>query len=807
MGTVQEFVHDGVSVTYKRRQARGDRRHLVVIFSGFRRIGTYDFDGSVSSGLRGDILWIQDQFFDNYAYYLSKNSDMKIRDAVYALIEDVRLSLGLEKSQCTMAGFSKGGSAALYFGIAYNYGAILATVPQMRIGSYVYNHWPKAFRAMTRTGSPTEREELDRLLPDLVMSDVVTSRNVYLFSSEADEQYRSEIEPYLELFAKYENFNFVLTDSPLVTEHKIVTRYNVPLILATLSALIDGVAPRYGLVKNGLRNQQTALPAPSIGAVQQRQELVAELTASPVADGRLYLEGYGFIKGYAACRYGDVAWLMHFDAGNDTYTFHGGGVASPELSNKFYEAEYCDYSIAGFATMGRRGIDLRAIPDGSYELRLEVSQAGLTISGRMTSPYSRESWGESGASLVGLISSSSGGKLIKRPALGPTPKDAVFEEVKRWVSGSIFHTEGYFAVLGFETPLYSDISYYLVCVDINDDTNQQVIKMAAAHRSDVGDKLGDKWGDYSKSYFATAKYKGVDLSALDPGTYALHVTARFGRSVFSNKLDANVVVDGHYENGTELISVGVIGSCISRDNFSTAVVPNWKKYFAFHGGQYQMAFVSLMASAATLPEDGFADLDPHSAKTTIRDFSKAYRLELESSSPDILVLDFLADARYGCLVYGGTLVTNNKWKMQKSAFYQGLENREIISMESDREAYLRLFRDAVVKFEKFRVEYTPNTLVVINSARAVGSHIDGNARVKYPSGYIRDLNERLDALEEIFLEESPTAVVLDDMMDNIISSKSHPWGPGQVHYEPEFYKRFQYQLKTVAGYGAHVTIK
>lgn len=801
MGANREFVHDGIPVTYKTRPARGDRRHLVVIFSGFRRLGTYDFDGSVSSGLRGNILWIQDQFYDNYAYYLSKDSDYKIRDAVHALIEQVRLDLGLDKSQCTMAGFSKGGSAALYFGINYNYGAIVTTVPQMHIGSYVYNNWPKAFGSMTLSGSESEREGLDKLLPDLVKTDSITARNIYLFSSEADAQYPFEIEPYLELFAKYENFNFVLTDTPLVTEHKMVTRYNVPLILATLSALIEGVAPRYGLVRNGSRNQQSALPAPSIGDVQRRKELVSGLTSAPIVDGRLYFEGYGFIKGYRASRYGDVTWQIHFDSDVGRQSYCGGGITTPELSNTFYEAEYCDYSIAGFASMARRGMELEGLPDGLYEAQLEVTHAGTTVEGQVTSSNAFEAWGETTSSIVGIRSSSVGTTLVKRPAIGPTPQDAYFKEIRHWVKGSNFHIEGYFAILGFEAPRYSDISYYLVCVDVADEANSSVIRTAAAHRDDVSERLGDGWGDYSKSYFATPRYQGVDLSVLDPGSYAAYITVRFGRVVFSNILSSKITVTGHYANGSELLSVGVIGSCISRDNFSSAVIPNWKKYFAFHGGQYQMAFVSLMADAVAIPPMGFGDLDAHSANATVRDFTKAYLSELEDGAPDVILLDFLADARYGCLVHDGSLVTNNKWKLQKSDFYLGLTETQIVSMEDgEGEAYLELFREAVSKFEKFRAEFLPSTKIVINSARAVGSHIDGNKKVAYSADYVRKLNRRLDALEAVYLEEAPGTPVLENMMDGVISSKTHPWGPGQVHYEELFYRRFQNALKSACDY-------
>lgn len=808
MNPLKVFIHDDVRVNYKYRQAIGDRRHLVVIFSGFRKLGTFDFDGGVVAGLRGDILWIQDHFYDNYAYYLCQGMDYSIRDSVYALIEETRIGLGLEKSQCTMAGFSKGGSAALYFGIKYNYGAVVSTVPQMHIGSYVYKNWPIAFEAMTGNGSAAERVKLDRVLPDLIRGDTEVDRNIYLFSSEADEQFPHEVEPYLDLFSKYSNFNFILTDSPLVTEHHLVTRYNVPLILSIISALIEGVAPRLGEVRNGSRNHRSSLAGPSIVDVQNRKELLSGLTAAPIRDGRLYFEGYGFIKGFQASRYKDIEWQVHFiSSAGKRFSYYAGGIRDVSLNNRFYENEPCDYSIASFASMGRKGVDLEELPDGVYRTQLEVTHAGTTVEDKLASSKGVEIWGVTSSSIVGIHASTTDTTLIKRPAVGPEPRDGYFCETKRWIKNSLFHVEGYFAVRGLETPRYADVAYYLVFTSLEDAASNRVIKIAAAHRDDVGERLGDPWGDYSKSYFATPRYQGVDLASLDPGTYAVHITVRMGKAVFSQLLESGVVVQGTYSNGDPILSVGVIGSCISRDNFASAVVPNWKKYFAFHGGQYQMAFVSLMAEPASLPGTGFDDLDPHSKGATVRDFTKAYLSELVGGGPPIIVLDFLADARYGCLKFDGTLVTNNKWKLQESAFFKGLEAPDIVSMDNNEEHYLELFRNAARKFEEFRAAHLPDTQIVINSARAVGWHIDGNKKVSYSAAYIRSLNLRLDTLEKVYLEEAPATVVLDDLMTGIASSKNHPWGPGQVHYESDFYQRFQDALKAITGYGVQVSVK
>ncbi|MGK3710685.1 hypothetical protein [Arthrobacter sp. IK3] len=549
MATAGDFNYEGVSVTYKFRPAQGDRQNLVVIFSGFRAFGTYDFD-SVSSGLRGNILWIQDQFFGNYSYYLCHDLNFRIRDAVHALIEATRIELGLDKQHCTVAGFSKGGSAALYFGIKYDYGAIVSTVPQMNIGSYAHKNWPKAFEAMTISGSDEERKLLDNILPSLIIEDDKTDRNIYLFSSPADIQFTTEVEPYLQLFAKYENFNFVLTDSPLVREHIMVTRYNVPLILSVLAMLIDGVAPRLGAVKNGSGHHASSLPRQSLEKVRRRQETVVKLTAAPIKDGRLYAEGYGFVKGYEARRYGDIKWTVLFEGSAVRHAVRVGGTPSPELSNQYYDTEYCDYSIAGFATLGHKGINLDDLPDGLYKMKLELTHGGVVALEDLPSTRPVEIWGESGSSVVGVLGTHEGTTLIKRPVIGAEAHGAYFQEIDQWIRGMRYHVEGYFAVPGFETPRYADVSYYLVLKAIEEDYRTHVFRLGSAHRDGVSNRFADAWGDYSKSYYATPQYEGVDISALAPGKYQVNVSARFGRTMYSKRLASTLVVtDGEIAFG------------------------------------------------------------------------------------------------------------------------------------------------------------------------------------------------------------------------------------------------------------------
>ncbi|MET7571309.1 hypothetical protein ABZT04_22820 [Streptomyces sp. NPDC005492] len=239
-------------VEYRFAHAQKGNRHLVVVFANFSAPGDYGWSNGVFDKLRANILWIRDSFEGNRSYYLCKEMDFGLEQSVVTLISNVMKSLDLTTDSVTLWGGSKGGSAALYFGLKYGFRNIVAIAPQFSIGTYVKNVHPGVARFMLGEGVPEENvRTVDSLVPDLVRSGVNRAANVYLVSSPQDDQYPTQIEPFLGLFQHYENFNFVFSDSPHIADHTQIAGRNVPMLMGIANLLIDGIAPRLGYVSNG----------------------------------------------------------------------------------------------------------------------------------------------------------------------------------------------------------------------------------------------------------------------------------------------------------------------------------------------------------------------------------------------------------------------------------------------------------------------------------------------------------------------------------------------------------------------------
>jgi hypothetical protein len=239
-------------VEYRFTHGKGGNRHLVVVFSNFGVPDDYGWSNGVLNPVRANILWIRDRFRGMRSYYLCEGMDFSLEQSVIGVISKVMNALELTPDRVTLWGGSKGGSAALYFGLRYGFGNIVSIVPQFLIGTYVKTVHPKVARFMLGEGVPEENVRMvDALLPDLVRSGTGRQANIYLLSSPQDEQYTEQVEPFLGLFRGYDNFNFIYSESPHITRHSDVTRRNVPFLMGLINMLADGLPPRLGMVRNG----------------------------------------------------------------------------------------------------------------------------------------------------------------------------------------------------------------------------------------------------------------------------------------------------------------------------------------------------------------------------------------------------------------------------------------------------------------------------------------------------------------------------------------------------------------------------
>lgn len=176
-----------------------DPESLAVVFSSIRSKGDFTYDyKSTLDGVNVARLYILDDFGEQGCYYYSNNREPRVFTAVQALIHSVARNLGFSMSDVTLAGSSKGGTAALIHGYAANAGRIIVGAPQTAIGSFAKSHHPDILRYMSGGIGEGDRLWANTILSD-ALKDASTNTRVSILVGDADHHLKGHIRPFMEV--------------------------------------------------------------------------------------------------------------------------------------------------------------------------------------------------------------------------------------------------------------------------------------------------------------------------------------------------------------------------------------------------------------------------------------------------------------------------------------------------------------------------------------------------------------------------------------------------------------------------------
>lgn len=818
-----------VRVHYRFRPAKDDRHHLIVILSGFRDpLRSVDFNAA-SESLTSHVAWIYDDFEGMPGYYHWGKGMKDLSGAVNLTIVDLALQLGLALDQVTLFGLSKGANAALLLSAKYGYTNVIASAPRVNNGSSMYKYHRKVYDYIT-SGLESDRNiisELDGQLAKLVDQDRNASKNIYVITSPADEtRYYPEATTLSKILSRYEGFRLIQTNSPIVGHHIAVSRYNVPLYISLLNLLADGFTPKLEgrqvkdakfdslggdlrkAIGNGSHNvDHSELALSSLSPVWMPGQLRAAVKSVNLDErARLRLNGYAVINGLPSDRYGLAEYtlvLRQKFGSRNAVRFPLGVLKDPELSSMLYNSKPIDYSHGAIATQQQRGINVTDLPKGQYEVGLEAKRDGQTKAIERVAAPKHEKWVVSGSSLICSRSDGKSWEIISTSSVGRPITDCYFELKQCAIQDGRLYVEGYFIPYGGNYIQWNDISYYLVLEREQEPsgiTATYTFELANGKKQDASRKSGETWRQQQTAYFATRKYAGLDLNEIHPGTYRVTITGRKGDDVFSRGLKKGIRVESSSFNQLDTKpAVGIIGSCVSRDNFNTKLSPFWRQYWTLGPTFYQSSLVSLMSPPVDHSDLSFGDLELHDRAVTQADFSKEFLSELEFARPQILLVDLFADMRFGVTRFRNSWVTRNELKLLQSKDFLEDESAVSLGRRWNPDKYLDIFRESVEALQSFIANRTPNTVVCLNRARNVYLHRAPDERgAVFDLKLIRSQNEFWRELDQIFIDSFDPAMV-DPLDAEVQGDSAHRWGPGPVHYESDYYTSFHPRLRKAIG--------
>ncbi|MFF5301044.1 hypothetical protein ACFY5F_16945 [Streptomyces sp. NPDC013161] len=480
------------------------------------------------------MLWIRDTFDGHYSYYMCRGMNFDIETAVLGLIERTMGQLGLTRDQISVLGVSKGGSAALYFGLKYGFRNIVTVVPQFLVGSYVRDR-AETGRYMLGDDMPQSHVDLlDGAIPELLKAYGGQGHNVYLFTSEADEQYETEISPHLQLFWACENFNLIRTNSQLVRQHGEVSGYNLPLMLGVLSALSDGAQPRLGFVENGDAQVNSVERQRYLADLRSGEALTAVLNKQDIRGNNLILSGHAFLPGESPHGEFPTTKSLVVEGGGRHWEWPLATVEAKHTYSLYFDRYARDYADGGFEPEAKTGIPMTGIPGGAYDLSVRVTSPAEGID-RRTKLVARRPFDirrPFGGLEISLVGDEERVRLLRRPVIGHFSQETAFSLEKSWLKERTLHVERVFFVHGIEAAAHGHASYYLVLrgAQATYSFRLGMSRKPAVVRPHV--RRGD-FGSYEFAYFATSGYKGIALTNAVPGEYEVFISMSTGGSLFS----------------------------------------------------------------------------------------------------------------------------------------------------------------------------------------------------------------------------------------------------------------------------------
>ena len=202
------YIKDGYRLKYILEENNSE--DLIIIFSSCTRPGIkarYNYNRTLKS-VNANKLFILDDFGDDKrgVFYLGCNNDYKVQSIVKELIDDVIKRTSAKR--ITYVGSSKGGYAALNFGIDQNNSNIIIGAPQYYLGKYLNHEANRNTLKYVIGDIKSEKiKYLDEILYNKINNNKTNNVKIYIHYSENEHTYSEHIKFLLNDLDK-NNFNY-----------------------------------------------------------------------------------------------------------------------------------------------------------------------------------------------------------------------------------------------------------------------------------------------------------------------------------------------------------------------------------------------------------------------------------------------------------------------------------------------------------------------------------------------------------------------------------------------------------------------
>lgn len=232
------FHYDGVKVKYMYKKVKNSKA-LIIVFSSCTRKGLkarYNYVKTLRN-FECNRLFILDDWASDHrgSYYLGKNFQFNEEKATNALID--RFIQIQPESKVLFCGSSKGGYAALNFGLQHKDAIVISGGPQYHLYQYLKNGNEAALNHIMGDYSKEKAELIDDHLRNVIeKDDFSSSQKVYIHFSDQEHTYTEHIQDLL--FDLSEKEIQLEKDISKYTDHSEISLYFPDFLKKTIEKVI-----------------------------------------------------------------------------------------------------------------------------------------------------------------------------------------------------------------------------------------------------------------------------------------------------------------------------------------------------------------------------------------------------------------------------------------------------------------------------------------------------------------------------------------------------------------------------------------
>jgi Family of unknown function (DUF6270) len=256
-------------------------------------------------------------------------------------------------------------------------------------------------------------------------------------------------------------------------------------------------------------------------------------------------------------------------------------------------------------------------------------------------------------------------------------------------------------------------------------------------------------------------------------------------------------------------SVAIAGSCLTRDNFNRRFNPGHHEHYEVRASSNQSSMIALMSPPIDAEFEPLRAMNDYDRWNVRADLSREFLPLLGEAQPDLLLLDFQGDVRFGVAqLPDGRYFTDHFWKVHHTDFYARLAaagDLRVLKPHQDPDRYFSLWTEAMDRFASFVRDACPGTHVVVHRGHhARGMVVSGKAR-PIPLHRVKRFRGVDLAAADAWWDRLDEYAITTHGWDQIDlrnleapTYSEHPWGAYFGHYTPDYYHRFLAELTKIS---------